>query len=509
MEPAPLLHLDLPALAPHTIPPPTTFAPASKHSSSHSMFSALTTFLRAPFKRSLFSRTRSDSCEVEKQIFSELAAAAAKAEMVATRSQEPAPVVPLGELPSNGVTQAETTKKRRLSEVQPDLPDERVSKRRPEIRAKTPQSWNNGGHRGLIPIVSPSINNTNIPKDGIEVRVVSGGKSRSLLSKSAAKTDGTDHGHSGQRENRHVATKSPDSAVSQKTADKFSYPASPIKLPEEPDSKYLAPSSIKAKHKRFGSEEIQEDDPLSLEDDIAISDKIVPPVKVQVDFESEDEEPETITTSKGLSEARSTANEAARVAGKYVIALKTYFYLIDQYLTCSRQRMLEKQKRRDRDAKLKLQAELARPSKRKLKGSTAETDNLLSPSTLMGSASDPNADSEARSKASKKFRLPLLLPEEILSTEPMIRPLTPPPETISRDRRLVQKRRRLDIDSKPPKDVQHGTLIIRVLDSGPGKLPPKASKESRMLREAWLTGQRGPKGGIERRKSGGGFVRKV
>ena len=171
--------------------------------------------------------------------------------------------------------------------------------------------------------------------------------------------------------------------------------------------------------------------------------------------------------------------------------------------------MQEKQRHRDRDARLKLQAKSARPSKRKLKGSTAETDSLLSPTTLIGSTSDPNADSEARSKASKESRLPVLLPEEILSTGPMIRPLTPPPETSSRDRHLIKKRRLLDMNSKPPKDIRHGTLIVRVLDSGPGNMPPKASKESRMLREAWLTGQRGPKGGIERRKLGGGFVRKV
>ena len=171
--------------------------------------------------------------------------------------------------------------------------------------------------------------------------------------------------------------------------------------------------------------------------------------------------------------------------------------------------MQEKQRRRDRDARLKLQAKLARPSKRKLQGSTAETDSLLSPSTLIGSANDPNADSEARSTALKESRLPVLLPEEILSTEPMVRFPTPPPETSNSESRLVKKRRLLDIESKPPKDIRHGSLIIRVLDSGSRNMPPKASKESKMLREAWLTGQRGPKGGIERRKLGGGFIRRV
>lgn len=507
IEPAHLLVTDMPVLAPHTIPPTssTVSDPASKHTSYHSMFSALPTYsLRTPFNPSNLALPRSDSSEVEQQILSELAAAAAKPAMVATRSQEH-----LGEFSLDETPKANTTKKRRLSELDQDLPDERVSKRRAETPADNPTSWINGRDRALIPTVSPSINNTNIPKDGIEVRIVNGGKSRSVPLKSAAKSDGAGRAHIGQRENRHVARKPPVSPIKQNTAEELLYPASSMELFEEPDNKQLSPASIKAKHKRFGSEEIQEGDSLPLDDDIATFDKIAPPVEVQTGIESEDEEPETITTTKGLSEARSAANEAARVAGRYVIALGTHCYLIDQDLTCSRQRMQEKQRRRDRDARLKLQAKLARPSKRKLQGSTAETDSLLSPSTLIGSSNDPNADSEARSKASKESRLPVLLPEEILSTEPMVRPPTPPPESSGRERRLVKKRRLLDIGSKPPKDIRHGSLIIRVLDSGPGNMPPKASKESRMVREAWLTGQRGPKGGIERRKSGGGFVRRV
>ena len=462
------------------------------------MFSAPRNSLRAPPNPS------SESAEVEQQILSELAAAAAKPAMVATRSQEH-----LGDFSPDEIPKADTTKKRRLSELDQDLPDETVSKRRAETPADNPTSWINGRDRALIPTVSPSINNTNIPKDGIEVRIINGGKSRSVPLKSAAESDSAGRTHTRQRENGHITRKRPVNPTKHNTAEEFLYPASSIELSERPDNKRLSPASIKAKHKRFSSVEIQGGDSLPLDDGIAAFDKIAPPVEVQTGIESEDEGPEAISTSKGLSEARSAANEAARVAGRYVIALGTRCYLMDQYLTCSRQKLQEKQRRRDRDARLKFQAKLARPSKRKLQGSTAETDSLLSPSTLIGSFNDPNADSEARSKASKESRLPMLLPEEILSTEPMVRPPTPPPQSFGRERRLVKKRRLLDIDSKPPKDIRHGSLIIRVLDSGPGNMPPKASKESRMVREAWLTGQRGPKGGIERRKSGGGFVRRV
>ena len=316
MEPAHLPLTDMPVLAPHMIPAPNTFEPAS----NHSMFSALWNFLRSQFitTRSNSALPQSESSEVETQILSELAAAASKAGMVATRSQEH-----LEEFSPNAMPKTDTTKKRRLSELHPDLPDERISKRRAETPADNVTPEINGRHRSLIPIVSPSINNTNIPKDGIEVRVVNGGESRSLLLKSALKSDGAGRAHTRQRETRRVAKMPPISPVKQKTAEEFSSPASSIELPEKTDNEQLSPALSKAKHKRFGTEEIQEDDPLPLDDDTATFDKIAPPVKIQLDIESEDDEPETITTFKGLSEARSAANEAAKGASKYVIASET------------------------------------------------------------------------------------------------------------------------------------------------------------------------------------------
>lgn len=182
--------------------------------------------------------------------------------------------------------------------------------------------------------------------------------------------------------------------------------------------------------------------------------------------------------------------------------------LLYSILTRSRQRAREKQKRRDRDVRLKFQAKSARLSKRDLSSFTPETDSPISPSTLTGSAHDRNTDSEVRPLASRKSRLPVLLPEEILSAEPTVRPPTPPPEKPNVEGRLAKKRKLLDSDSKPPKDIRRGSLTVRILDSGQGNMPPKASKETKMLREAWLTGQRGPKSSVERRKLGGGFRRK-
>ena len=108
-----------------------------------------------------------------------------------------------------------------------------------------------------------------------------------------------------------------------------------------------------------------------------------------------------------------------------------------------------------------------------------------------------------------KPRLPDLLPEDILNTEPLTRLPTPPLKQPAQVKRLSKKRKLLDKDTKPPRDVRHGALTVRVLHSGPENMAPRISKESKALREGWLTGQRGPKGGIERRKPSGGFIRRM
>ena len=130
----------------------------------------------------------------------------------------------------------------------------------------------------------------------------------------------------------------------------------------------------------------------------------------------------------------------------------------------------------------------------------------MSPSTLTGSI---NADSEATHRLPSKSQLPLLLPDEVLNAEPVVRPPTPPPEKPIENTQLIKKRQLLSSDSRPPKDIRRGSLTVRVINPGPGVMPPKVSKQSKNMREAWLMGQRGPRGGIERRKQGGSFVRKV
>ena len=112
------------------------------------------------------------------------------------------------------------------------------------------------------------------------------------------------------------------------------------------------------------------------------------------------------------------------------------------------------------------------------------------------------------SKLSGKRSLPLLLPEEILAAQPVI-PAPKPPFSNSKVA-IRQKRKFLDLESKPPKDIKRGDVTIRVLQDKRSVLPPKSSQFSKSLRESWLTGRRGFKGeiGVPRRKLGGGFVRR-
>lgn len=116
--------------------------------------------------------------------------------------------------------------------------------------------------------------------------------------------------------------------------------------------------------------------------------------------------------------------------------------------------------------------------------------------------------SAMKHKPMGKGPLPLILPDEILAVEPAARAPTPPPSTA----KIVtnHKRRFLDVETKPPKDIIRGDVRIRVLQENSIILPPKASAASKSVREAWLAGRRVLKGqiAVPRRKLGGGFVRR-
>lgn len=115
---------------------------------------------------------------------------------------------------------------------------------------------------------------------------------------------------------------------------------------------------------------------------------------------------------------------------------------------------------------------------------------------------------QTKPESAGKPSLPLLLPMEVLAAAPVAHALNPP----FSDTKLAisQKRRFLDPEPKPPKDMKRGNVRIRVLTDNRSKLPPESSQASKALRESWLTGRMGSKGVIQvpRRKPSGGFVRK-
>lgn len=191
-----------------------------------------------------------------------------------------------------------------------------------------------------------------------------------------------------------------------------------------------------------------------------------------------------------------------------------------------RQKEEKKHKRREHDQRLRLQAKSAKdpqyndkPSTedRRTKASSAKNAEADGQTPVGGSKSTgkfPSIISDegwrppANSRTSGKTPLPLLLPEEILAAQPVVRAPTP---TLPNSKVAVsQKRKFLDLESKPPKDIKRGGVTIRVLQDNRSILPPKSSQVSQTLRESWLSGRRGFKGeiAVPRRKLGGGFVRR-
>ena len=134
------------------------------------------------------------------------------------------------------------------------------------------------------------------------------------------------------------------------------------------------------------------------------------------------------------------------------------------------------------------------------------TKRLSKDAEINTSTSYPQDQPQTQPKPTSKTPLPTYLPASILATSP------PPRQSASlptRSTSTTQKRKFLDPDPRPPKDLKRGNMTIRVLQEDKTLLPPKVSTNGRALREAWLMGRR--QGGVvPRRDAGGGkgFVRK-
>lgn len=242
----------------------------------------------------------------------------------------------------------------------------------------------------------------------------------------------------------------------------------------------------KATHKRFGSEDTEV---LAAGSPAGIEQRQEGQEDSSEDgSESEDEAPETVSASAGFDKARTSTLEAAKIATK--------------------QKAEKKLKRREHDERLRLQAKSAKDPGSNDKSST-KAQRKTGSSTKVTEANDqlPDLGSEVLGDR-RKTPLPLLLPEEILAAQPIVHTSTPP--SSNNKVAISQKRRLLDLEPKPPKDIKRGNVTITVLQDNRSILPPKSSQRSKALRESWLTGRPGLKGKVcvPRQKPTGSFIRK-
>ena len=227
-------------------------------------------------------------------------------------------------------------------------------------------------------------------------------------------------------------------------------------------------------HKRFGDE----DDALNqLFSDEKLETYQAPrPDQKAVEDESEDDAPETVTVSKGLEQVRAANAEAARARDI--------------------QNLAAREKRQKREARLKQQAESSKKLHR-TSIANATQDPEPEPEHIPSLLDDDDDDDDD---------IPDYLPDELLAEEAPHRFHTPPPLISITNQ--PKKRKFTEPKVKPPKDVKHGSVIIRVLENNKSTLPPKPSQTSKSLRESWLMGIRRKNGAVasKRRKVGGGFL---
>ena len=254
-------------------------------------------------------------------------------------------------------------------------------------------------------------------------------------------------------------------------------------------NKQIAPFSkaSKATHKRFDGKEIDtvlasQVEPLQSKE-LAVLDNDVN------DITSEDEAPETVTKVIGFEKACLNLAGAAKAADT--------------------QRTGAKQKRRERDRLLKQQAEILRKKVAEAPLKVSSEVGVTSNEKKCENASTASTEILDETRSTGKNLLPDLLPDDILAAEPILPPSISSLEPIN-PKLMMKKRRFVEAETKPPKDIKHGKVKIRVLEQTRTVLPPKASQSSRIIRESWLSGRAGSRGKamMERRKLGGGFIRR-
>ncbi|GME37688.1 U3 snoRNA associated [Neofusicoccum parvum] len=270
---------------------------------------------------------------------------------------------------------------------------------------------------------------------------------------------------------------------------------------EEPKPEESAPAPENT-HIRFGSE-----DPPTIPEPPAEppAQQEIPSSTAEQEEDSDDEAPEAVTATSAREQARAAEEDAAKAIEK--------------------QESEAKRKRQDREARLREQATAAKKRKQEQAppppAPTEIPADVASSTTIQ--ASDPSALHKRTTKPAYDLNnIPALLPADLLAAAPDVRPATPEPEDAGSAQAdaAARKKEKLNkhlkfLDEKPAKDVKKGPVKVRVLEKGNKFLPPKVmSNGSKSVRDTWLQGRKiketrkGSFGGLERKKVGGGFLRK-
>ncbi|KAF2434627.1 hypothetical protein EJ08DRAFT_473874 [Tothia fuscella] len=155
----------------------------------------------------------------------------------------------------------------------------------------------------------------------------------------------------------------------------------------------------------------------------------------------------------------------------------------------------KKTKRRKRGKKLKDQA--GKSEKRVRKDVQAELEQTHVDSEdeeELAMVEDKDEPASAPAKSYSLDNLPTLLPDELLATEAPLRLHSPPPTTsqIQRNTKTTFNNSTGHLRApqpKPPQDLILEDKQVRVMTKTNSLLPPKATENSRSIRQSWMKGR--------------------
>ena len=275
------------------------------------MLSPVWSYIQAFFPRLKPIVLGSEISEVDQQILQELAAAA-ETGMVSTRSQEPGLVVDFEQRPPKGTSGLTNNKRKSLSESHSDTHGGRPHKRHKEVTPDGQASFASGITKPLIPVVSPT-EDSNIPNDGIEVRIANGPEYDASEQRSSAFEKNTTPKSPSQQDDVHTTQETSRNSVKGHAKMERSLVIHSSGALIKTNGRAVSNSNGKPRHQRFGSQDPPERPLLALKNSGGPPNTSKLPINVRKEEESEDEAPETISASTGLDQARSAANEAAKV----------------------------------------------------------------------------------------------------------------------------------------------------------------------------------------------------